>query len=100
MCGIAGRFNFLSNAPVDADTVGQMCDLLAHRGPDGDGVWCDGAIGLGHRLLVANDRLDQLDVLFGFTSKTIREPIDCRARGAATTYCAHHLDVASRVQLG
>ena len=51
MCGIAGRFNFLSGAPVDAHVVRKMCDLLAHRGPDGDGVWTDGAIGLGHRRL-------------------------------------------------
>lgn len=32
-----------------------MCDLLAHRGPDGEGVWCDGAVGLGHRRLAIID---------------------------------------------
>jgi asparagine synthase (glutamine-hydrolysing) len=32
-----------------------MCDLLAHRGPDGDGVWTDGPIGLGHRRLAIID---------------------------------------------
>ena len=28
-----------------------MTDVLAHRGPDGQGVWSDGPIGLGHRML-------------------------------------------------
>jgi len=32
-----------------------MCDLLAHRGPDGQGVWADGSIGLGHRRLAVID---------------------------------------------
>ena len=39
MCGIAGRFNFRSGAPVSPEVVRDMCTLLAHRGPDGDGVW-------------------------------------------------------------
>lgn len=55
MCGIAGRLNFRSGAPVDARMVRGMCDLIAHRGPDGDGVWTDGAIGLGHRRLAIID---------------------------------------------
>lgn len=55
MCGIAGRFNYLSGAPVAADVVGRMCDLIAHRGPDGHGVWVDGPIGLGHRRLAIID---------------------------------------------
>ncbi len=28
-----------------------MCDTLAHRGPDGAGVWTDHGVGLGHRRL-------------------------------------------------
>ena len=55
MCGIAGRFNYRSGAPVAAAMVTGMCNLLAHRGPDGDGVWIDGAIGLGHRRLAIID---------------------------------------------
>ena len=43
MCGIAGRLNFASGAPVAPAMVRAMCDLIAHRGPDGDGVHCDGA---------------------------------------------------------
>ena len=55
MCGIAGRFNYLTGAPVPARLVGRMCDLIAHRGPDGDGVWTDGPVGLGHRRLAIID---------------------------------------------
>lgn len=51
MCGIAGRWNFESGRPVPAEQVRRMCDAIAHRGPDDAGVWCDGAIGLGHRRL-------------------------------------------------
>ena len=55
MCGIAGRFNYASGAPVAASMIRGMCDLIAHRGPDGDGVWTDGPIGLGHRRLAIID---------------------------------------------
>jgi asparagine synthase (glutamine-hydrolysing) len=55
MCGIAGRVNYASGAPVDPAVISRMCDLLAHRGPDGDGVWCEGPVGLGHRRLAVID---------------------------------------------
>jgi len=55
MCGIAGRFNYLSDAPVPGDVIDGMCDLLAHRGPDGQGIWTCGPIGLGHRRLAIID---------------------------------------------
>ena len=55
MCGIAGRVNFRSGAPVDAGRVAAMCDLIAHRGPDGHGVHCEGPVGLGHRRLAIID---------------------------------------------
>lgn len=55
MCGIAGRFNFQSGAPAEPAVVAGMCDLLAHRGPDADGVWASGAVCLGHRRLAVID---------------------------------------------
>lgn len=58
MCGIAGRYNFLTGAPVDASTLTGMCDLLAHRGPDGSGVHADGPLGFGHRRLAVIDTSD------------------------------------------
>jgi asparagine synthase (glutamine-hydrolysing) len=55
MCGIAGRVNYRTGAPVSAEMVGRMCDLIAHRGPDGDGVWAEGPVALGHRRLAIID---------------------------------------------
>ena len=55
MCGIAGRYNHLSGAPVPPRMIQGMCDLIAHRGPDADGVWTDGPVGLGHRRLAVID---------------------------------------------
>lgn len=50
MCGIAGIFN-LRGEPVDHAVVASMTRTLAHRGPDDEGVWLDGNVGLGHRRL-------------------------------------------------
>ena len=32
-----------------------MSHTLAHRGPDGEGVWADGNVGLAHRRLAIID---------------------------------------------
>jgi asparagine synthase (glutamine-hydrolysing) len=51
MCGIAGLFYVSSPKPVDPRRVRAMTDTLAHRGPDGSGVWTAPGVGLGHRRL-------------------------------------------------
>ena len=51
MCGIAGIFHCTTPKPVDPARVERMCDALAHRGPDGAGVWTAPGVGLGHRRL-------------------------------------------------
>lgn len=50
MCGIAGLLH-LDGAPVEASRLQAMTDTLAHRGPDGQGIWLEGSVGLGHRRL-------------------------------------------------
>ena len=50
MCGIAGLAN-LAETPVDEALLRRMTRTLAHRGPDGEGFYTDGPIGLGHRRL-------------------------------------------------
>ncbi|WBY15868.1 amidotransferase 1, exosortase A system-associated [Erythrobacteraceae bacterium WH01K] len=51
MCGIAGLFHVGTPKPVDPARVRQMTDTLAHRGPDGSGIWTARGVGLGHRRL-------------------------------------------------
>jgi asparagine synthase (glutamine-hydrolysing) len=50
MCGIAGIWDFSGRA-VDPADLRRMTDALAHRGPDDQGQWTDGPVGLGHRRL-------------------------------------------------
>ena len=54
MCGIAGVFN-LKGAGVTQQEIVRMTDALAHRGPDGEGVFLDENAGLGHRRLAILD---------------------------------------------
>ncbi|SFR83365.1 XrtA/PEP-CTERM system amidotransferase [Sphingomonas jatrophae] len=51
MCGIAGIFHREGLKPVDPARVAAMTDAIAHRGPDGAGVWTGPGVGLGHRRL-------------------------------------------------
>lgn len=57
MCGIAGVLN-TNGQPVNPDLLVCMTDALAHRGPDGEGHYQDGPIGLGHRRLAIIDLTD------------------------------------------
>lgn len=54
MCGIAGIVNF-TGRPVEHGQIKAMTDVLSHRGPDGEGQFLDGALGLGHRRLAILD---------------------------------------------
>jgi len=51
MCGIAGVFEFGEDAHFDSGVLRRMCDVIAHRGPDDDGFFTQGGIGLGMRRL-------------------------------------------------
>lgn len=51
MCGIAGIFHCGTIKPVEPARVERMSNALAHRGPDGSGVWTAPGVGLGHRRL-------------------------------------------------
>jgi asparagine synthase (glutamine-hydrolysing) len=50
MCGIAGKLTF-DGGRVDPALLGRMGDRLAHRGPDDEGYFADGPVGLAHRRL-------------------------------------------------
>jgi asparagine synthase (glutamine-hydrolysing) len=51
MCGIAGLFHPDVPKPVDPARIRAMADVLAHRGPDGSGIWTGPGVGFGHRRL-------------------------------------------------
>src|SRR4249919_3385785 len=51
MCGICGQFNFRSQAPVRRTDIEAMTRSIAHRGPDDDGYFIAGPLGLGFRRL-------------------------------------------------
>ena len=55
MCGIAGRYNYLSHNPVDPDVLKGMLELWAHRGLDGEWVYHQQDMGFGHRRLAVLD---------------------------------------------
>jgi asparagine synthase (glutamine-hydrolysing) len=51
MCGIAGILNRKGISGEHRALLNKMADVLAHRGPDGDGFYFDETIGLAHRRL-------------------------------------------------
>jgi asparagine synthase (glutamine-hydrolysing) len=54
MCGICGIVRF-DGEVVIPEQIHAMKKRLAHRGPDDDGSYLDGAVGLGHRRLAIID---------------------------------------------
>ena len=47
MCGICG-LALSGRQEVQRDVLQSMIEVMAHRGPDGDGLFLDGPVGLGH----------------------------------------------------
>jgi asparagine synthase (glutamine-hydrolysing) len=59
VCGIAGVANSRADALVDTAQVRRMCDAIRHRGPDDEGFYVRGGVGLGMR------RLSIIDLVSG-----------------------------------
>jgi len=59
MCGITGIFEYKDSHPVSEQLLKKMTDSLAHRGPDAEGIYTSGSIGLGHRRLSILDLSEQ-----------------------------------------
>jgi asparagine synthase (glutamine-hydrolysing) len=51
MCGIVGQYEFEKTGQVDRESLKRSCDLMRHRGPDDEGFYLNGNIGLGMRRL-------------------------------------------------
>jgi asparagine synthase (glutamine-hydrolysing) len=56
MCGICGIVDF--EHPASTAELEAMCAALAHRGPDGQKIFHDGPVALGHRRLAIIDLSD------------------------------------------
>jgi asparagine synthase (glutamine-hydrolysing) len=50
VCGIAGLVGSRGEV-IDADIVHRMCQTIVHRGPDDEGIYAQGRVGLGMRRL-------------------------------------------------
>ena len=50
MCGIAGLMTRDGSPPADA-VLDRLASALVHRGPDGEGRYVNGGMGLVHRRL-------------------------------------------------
>ena len=56
MCGIAGMVQShadtgISHTPVSEAVIHRMCEAIVHRGPDDEGIFVKGGVGLGMRRL-------------------------------------------------
>lgn len=74
MCGIAGLIS-RTDLPVDREALKAMTALVSHRGPDGEGHFFSGPLGLGHR------RLSIIDL-----SENGAQPMTCPRTGRVITY--------------
>ncbi len=57
MCGIAGEIRLVGQK-IDPMRLEAMARALKHRGPDGQGIWNEGRVGLVHRRLAIIDLSD------------------------------------------
>src|SRR5206468_8461874 len=55
MCGICGQINIGRIEYVQPDTIRRMTKTMVHRGPDDDGYYFSGSLGLGFRRLYIID---------------------------------------------
>ncbi|MCJ7679907.1 MAG: asparagine synthetase B, partial [Candidatus Aminicenantes bacterium] len=78
MCGICGIYHPRTNRPVSRDLLTAMCRTITHRGPDDEGLYIKGPVGLGVR------RLSIIDVAGG------HQPLD---NEDGTLWAAHNGEV-------
>jgi len=55
MCGICGKYNFISDIQPSYESIFGMTELITHRGPDDSGIELSGNLGFGFRRLSIQD---------------------------------------------
>jgi asparagine synthase (glutamine-hydrolysing) len=91
MCGICGQYKFKSMAPVERGEIQAMTRTLVHRGPDDEGYYMAGPVGLGFRRLSIidlagghqpmSDQEDSVWVVFNgeiYNFKELRSELEAR----------------------
>ena len=73
MCGINGIYNVGTGEPVRRLVLKGMADTMVHRGPDDEGYFISGPVGLGHR------RLSIIDLVGGRQPMTNEDKSVCVA---------------------
>lgn len=100
MCGIVGVWRY-DGLPVELHQVEALTARLHHRGPDAAGLWCEEAVGLGHRRLSIidlqgsaqpmSDEVGECTIVFNgeiYNFKGLREELEshgCRFRTMGDT---------------
>ncbi len=51
MCGICGIYHLERNRAIEEEKLREMARTMRHRGPDDEGFYIDGNVGLGHQRL-------------------------------------------------
>ncbi|MFC1512265.1 asparagine synthase (glutamine-hydrolyzing) [Candidatus Latescibacterota bacterium] len=69
MCGICGQYIFHNKASVDPDAINKMTESIIHRGPDDQGYYISGSLGMGFR------RLSIIDLQGGHQPMSDREKL-------------------------
>ena len=69
MCGICGQYNFGGGGPVQREDIEHMTATMVHRGPDDEGYFLSGPLGLGFR------RLSIIDIEGGHQPMSDREKL-------------------------
>ncbi len=67
MCGICGQYNYRDNKPIVYEDIKRMMQTIIHRGPDDEGSYLSGSLGLGFR------RLSIIDLSAGHQPMSDRE---------------------------
>lgn len=91
MCGIAGLIGTDKSYLADANEIHRMCQTIIHRGPDDEGIFAEGAAGLGMRRLsiidlstgrqpIHNEKQDVWVVFNGeiYNFATLRQSLEAR----------------------
>src|SRR3989441_3622073 len=97
MCGICGQYNFGGLVPVVRQDVEAMTRTIAHRGPDDEGYFVSGALGLGFRRLSIidldgghqpmSDAEETVEVIFNgeiYNFHELRQELEGRGHGFRT----------------